>query len=472
MIDEDAILDSVRYLRYVRPIDPDEITTYVPDNPHPAVVRQTIRDHSVELGLYERDDGTFEPVGDDPVDSTFDGVDRFPESWSRLLEDLLVDHYGPGWHDGESGDRLRYRIDRMKTEYFAGEAVEYDLETAFAYAIYHLPDYYAAIQYVLAELTGDGLLPRKLSILDVGAGAGGPALGIHDFMPTRRLVAYDAVEPSPAADVLSHFLDRTGQNFHASIHRERAEEFTPKDTYDLLCFNNVIAELEDPVALVDRYIDSLADDGTLLVLSPAEKRTATRLRSVEREILDRRPDLTVFAPTVRLWPDEKPQDRGWTFTRKRPLELPSFQVRLDRGTGSNGHVRADAGDETYCNVDIQFAYLLARTDGRRAIEFEPDHRRVAKMADSDRHVTERLDYVGIKLSPNIGEGNPLYKVGDGSEGVDHYAVLTRQSALNDAVLDAPYGALLRFENVLVLWNDDEDAYNLVIDDQSVVDRLA
>jgi hypothetical protein len=32
--------------------------------------------------------------------------------------------------------------------------------------------------------------------------------------------------------------------------------------------------------------------------------------------------------------------------------------------------------------------------------------------------------------------------------------------------------LLRFENVLVLWNDDEGAYNLVVDGETVVDRLA
>jgi len=28
-----------------------------------------------------------------------------------------------------------------------------------------------------------------------------------------------------------------------------------------------------------------------------------------------------------------------------------------------------------------------------------------------------------------------------------------------------------FEEVLVLWNDDEDAYNLVVDEKTIVDRL-
>ena len=95
------------------------------------------------------------------------------------------------------------------------------------------------------------------------------------------------------------------------------------------------------------------------------------------------------------------------------------------------------------------------------------------MADTERHVTERIDIDALKLSPDLSEeGNPLFKISDGSERTDHYAVLTQRSALNDDLETAPYGSLLRFENVLVLWNDDEAAYNLVVDGETIVDRLA
>jgi hypothetical protein len=42
--------------------------------------------------------------------------------------------------------------------------------------------------------------------------------------------------------------------------------------------------------------------------------------------------------------------------------------------------------------------------------------------------------------------------------------------LNRALLEAEYGDLLHFENVLVLWNDDEAAYNLVVGAETAVDR--
>ncbi|CCQ36432.1 probable S-adenosylmethionine-dependent methyltransferase [Natronomonas moolapensis 8.8.11] len=473
MTDTDGVLDAAKYLRPVRPIDPEEIYEYVEGQPHPAVVRQTLREHAFELGVVEREDGTFVPVEEGPIEPAFRGVERFPDAYARRFEDLLVERYGSGWPEGDAGDRLRERIDGLKVAYFADESVTYDEETALAYALYHLPDYYAAIQYVLDELGRAGLLDRTLRVLDVGAGAGGPALGLYDYLPDDSLVEYDAVEPSAAADVFETMLDPTRPGFDATVHRETAEAFAPEGEYDLVVFGNVLSELEAPVPVVERYLEALAPDGTVLALSPAEERTATRLRDVERDLLDRNEELSVYAPTIRLWPGESPDDRGWTFTRKPDVEAPSFQRRLERAASDSPGGSPDSGDGRYTNSAVQFAYLLLRTDGRRAIEYDPDPGRVAKMAESERHVTERIDIAALKLSPDLADdGHPLFKISDGSEAIDHYAVLAERSGLNESLEAAPYGSLLRFENVLVLWNDDEGAYNLVVDAETVVDRLA
>jgi SAM-dependent methyltransferase len=523
-----SVLDNARYLRRVRPVDPEEIHEYVEGTLHPAVVRQTLREAAFDLGLREREDGTFVPADDDPVAVRADRVEAVPERHERRLDDLLVERYGRDWEHGESGDRLRGTVRRIKEEYYRQHPVEYDAETALAYALYHLPDNYAVGQYATGSLAADGLLPRTLRVLDVGAGVGGPALGLLDLLPGDALVDYHAVEPSAAADVFEGLVD-PGRNRRVTVHRETAEAFDPASLvgdaedgaageggdvasegsgdvasegsgdaageggsasgddagseadgeaageggFDVVLFANVLSELEDPVAVARRYADVLAPDGTLVCLAPADRNTAIGLREVERA-LEREGSaageaLTVYAPEVRLWSWRTPEDEGWSFDARPDLATPTTQRRLDEATPESDPEHAPG---EFVNADVQFAPAYLRRDGRTRVDVSPDPDRFAPLVDSPDHVTDRVDCLAFKLSANLAEGNPLFRVGDGSQTVDHYAVCTRESALNRDLLEAGYGALLAFENVLLLWNDDEASYNLVVDAETVVDRVA
>ena len=509
MIDREAVRSNAKYLQQVRPIDPEEIAEYIEGQPHPAVVRQTLREEAFDLGLVERADGTFVPIAEGPVPHREWAPEAFPDRYSRAVEDVLVDRYGPDWHRGDSGRQLRKAIREMKADYLDRAAVEYDEPTAAGYAVYHLPAYYAAVGYVLSTLTERGLLDRTLRVLDVGAGAGGPALGLHDFLfgvdeaddadsdaddgdplpneipgidQQAASVDYHAVEPSAAAEVLDRLLDETARNFRPTIHRTTIEEFdydsvshsTETDTddagtFDLILFGNVLNELDDPEGVVRTALDHLAPDGSLVALEPADKNTATELREIERAVADGDDEVTIYAPTLRLWPDTMPSDRGWSFDVRPALDTPAFQQRLAEGhESSETDVEADA----YRNTDVQFAYSVLRHDGERRYPFQASRERHATMAAMDDHVTERIDLLAVKLSGDLSDGdNALFKIGDGSQATDHYAVLTKESTLNRDLAAADYGAVLSFENVLVLWNDDEDAYNLVVDAETVVDSL-
>ncbi len=455
----EAVRANAKYLKQVRPIDPEEIHEYVEGRPHPSAVRQVLRESAIDLGVIERADGTFTPAPEGTVEPNGD-VDNFPNEYSRILLDRLVAEYGIDWADGETGNRLRNVIRQIKEDYFRGRSVTYDREAAFGYAIYHLPDSYATVRYVVDELARSGLLPRTLRILDIGAGVGGPALGLNDYFGEDTLVEYHAVEPSAAADLLEEFLEATNRNFHWTVHRESAEAFEPAGEYDVVSFVNVLSELASPVTTVDRYRDSLAPDGSLVTIAPADKATSTGLREVERQLVD---GLSVFSPTIRLWPGGDPGSRCWSFDVRPALEVPEFQRRLDS---------AGRNDGEFVNVDVQYSYAILRKDGERRIDVTLDATRFAKMAEMDRHVTDRIDLVAIKLSHDLSDnGHPLFLVGDGSEDIDHYAVLTNETSLNRGLLDAGYGSLLLLENVLALWNEDEAAYNLVVDDQSTVETV-
>ncbi|WP_122089615.1 small ribosomal subunit Rsm22 family protein [Halalkalicoccus subterraneus] len=466
---ERAILDTAKYLRNVRPIDPEEVVEYVEGVTHPAVVSQTLRDNALSLELVEREDGTFVPASDEPISTDFDGVSTIPDRYHTRFEDLLVEHFGPDWADGESGATLRTEIRRLKERYYRQEAVEYSYEAALGYAIYHLSDYYAAGQYVLDELGSRGLLPARLRVLDVGSGVGGPALGLAEYAEDA-LVEYHAVEPSAAADVLEDLFEEAPRNFHPTVHRSTAEAFEPEGEYDLLLFANVLSELAEPAAVLENYLSHLASDGSLIAIEPADKNTATGLREVEHEVVDGR-EQTVFAPTLRLWPDREPTDHGWSFDRKPDFDVPALQRHLDEGRRADGERdERDAATGEFLNTDVQYAYSILRRDGQRRLDATASPERFAPFADSEAHVTDRVDCIAVKLSHSLSEGNPLFLLGDGSQSESHYAVLTRETALNRALVEADYGDVLVFESTLVLWNDDEGAYNLVVDDESVVDR--
>jgi hypothetical protein len=200
----------------------------------------------------------------------------------------------------------------------------------------------------------------------------------------------------------------------------------------------------------------------MLAIAPADRNTATDLRTVERAVADDGP-ATVYAPTIRLWPHQRPTGECWSFDRKADIEVPEIQRRLDDAGGATGE---------FVNVDVQYAYSVLRLDGREAIEMTPDRGVHAPMADAESYVTDRVNLLAVKLSHDLsdGEGNQLFLLGDGSEATDHFAVRTDPTMLNVDLVEADYGDLLSIQNALVLWNDDEGAYNVVVDGEAVVDR--
>lgn len=465
-VNKDELRANAKYLRDVRPIDPEEICEYLSTPRHPAVVRRALREEAASLGLVERDDGTFAPVEPGPASVPPASVTAFPEEHARVLEDRLVDVYGPDWHRGESGDALREAIRRLKTDYYYENDVSYDETAALGYAIYHLHDYYAVGRYVAADLAAEGLLPRNARVLDIGAGVGGPFLGLADAVPDDGLLNYHAVEPSPAADLLTDFIDASGPNVHGTLHPETAEALdtdalTEGGDFDLVTAFSVLSELDDPIAIAERYLDVLADDGTLVLVAPADRNTSIGLREVERALETR--GVTVYAPTVRLWDGERPTDRGWSFVEKPDIDAPGFQRRL-----------AEAAERPaeFLNESVKYSHSFLRTDERRKHDLSLPASRYAKLGDADRHVSKRVDLVAAKLSNDLSEGgNPLFKISDGSEDTDCYAVVVDRTALNRDLLGADYGDLVEFESALCLWNDDKDAYNFVVDDEVIVDRL-
>lgn len=468
-VDRSALRDVARYLRQVRPIDPAEIAEYLPGVPDPRVIRQVLREEAFDLGLAEGENGSFRPAATGPLRVAPDPVARLPEAIDRRLESILVETYGPAWARGETGAAIRDRIAALKADYYAGRPVEYDRDVALAYAIYHLADYYASTHALLAELAAEGLLPSRARILEVGSGVGGPALAVADVFEAAAGVEkrdphfeYHGLEPSAAAEVFESLVGDGPRNGSFLVHRQHAESYEPSASFDLILFSNVLSELSEPIAVVERYLRSLAEDGTVLLVAPADRSTSVQLREVERAL--ETSGLTVYGPTVRLWPGEHPTETCWSFDRQPSIEPPLVQRRLAE----------EAEDpDAVLNTSVQYSHSILRRDDRRRFDVSLDRSTVGRLAELEKSVGKRLDFVLAKLSRNLAtDGHPLFKVSDGSESVGVFAVLVNETELNRPLREANYGSLLRFTGALVLFNDDEGAYNLVVDEETVVDQVA
>ena len=81
------------------------------------------------------------------------------------------------------------------------------------------------------------------------------------------------------------------------------------------------------------------------------------------------------------------------------------------------------------------------------------------------HIGKRVNVAGIKMSAELGDTRShVFKLCDGTAKTQVYAVLPSYHITpeNDPITSAPYGSLLELRNVLVRYNKEHDAYNLLV----------
>lgn len=461
---EEAVLDAAKYLRSVRPLDPHELIEYVEADIDPNAVTRILRAHAVSLRILERDDGTFAPPPSGPIDGTAGTIEALPSALDDTLEAILEERFGPDWAHSETGDRLRDAIRSLKARYLEGGSISYADLDPWAYLIYHFPRSYAATRAVLHLLADDQLLAHHFSILDVGAGVGPHFAAVVDTVPTEALVEYHAIEPTDQIDVLEEMSERyAGRNVHLTTDQTGVETADLDGPFDVILLGNVLSEVDDPSRVARDTLDLLATDGTWVALAPADPRTSRQLREVERTLC---PPATIYAPTLRLWSDREPSDDMWSFVEGPPIERPTVQRVLAAGAAPDSR-------RAYTNTAVRYAYSILRLDGRRSVDIEADSARFAPLGDLHAAIGKRVNVVAVKLSGDLAEKDgALFRIGDGSQTDPTFASVVQWSSLNEALRTTPYGGIVTFERALVLWNDDEDAMHLVVDDESIVDHIA
>jgi SAM-dependent methyltransferase len=396
-----------------------------------------------------------------------------PPVLEGYIEQYISKKVGKDWTDPVITERLRKAIVTQKDDYWKPahrRSLQYTKGySVLGYLAYHFPVYFMQTEHLLAQLARDGLLKKSMTILDVGTGPGVVPLAIADFwsrLDNAQAVVYSLERSEEHIEAFlslrDAFVPRGGKvsvkpPVKADITQPGAASIP--DTIDLVIFSNVLNELTDATmdtraAIVEKIAERLSPDGTILIVEPADEENAMRMRTLTAELHKR--GFTIYAPCTFIWGTPCTAPRCWSFETALYIRKTRVMEHLARC------------DEPYryVNTDIKYSYAILRKDGLRKSEYRAGHgSKFLRLSKIHLHVGKRVNVAGVKMSGELGDGkNHLFKICDGTAKTPVYAVLPSYHATpeNDVLRTAAYGTVLEMKGVLVRYNKEHDAYNLLV----------
>ncbi|MDD1675714.1 MAG: hypothetical protein LUQ17_03405, partial [Methanomicrobiales archaeon] len=402
-----------------------------------------------------------------------------PDPLQRLVESYIEKKVGKKWDDPVTLERIRTAITTQKRQYWReGSKREIQYRTGYsvlAYLAYQMPVFFGQFQHLLFLLASEGLLPEEMTVLDVGTGPGIIPLAIADFY--RRLghgsVTVHALESSDEHREAFQFLVPAYTGTVPGVHVEpliRGDLSSVDDSrlphrIDLIVFSNVLNEIPvstgERARILHQYAPLLAENGTVVLTEPADLANSTELRRVSLATVSSG-EYTLYAPCTFLWGRHCRPERCWSFAFYGEIAPPLLMEAL--GRSPEGY--------RFLNTDMKMSYALLRKDGRtRCPHRIPAGSRFLPLSQLPRHVGKVVNVVAAVMSEDIGDrDHHVHLVCDGTAEKPVYVILPRYQAGKNTrdLLEARYGDLREFREVLVRYNRTHDSYNLLLTARSRV----
>ncbi|HJJ98828.1 MAG TPA: class I SAM-dependent methyltransferase [Methanocorpusculum sp.] len=381
---------------------------------------------------------------------------------------------GKKWKDESVLEKIRLAITAQKKSYWEeGERRVVQYKGGYrvlGYMAYQMPGYVAEFSEFFLQLLREGLIQDHLRILDVGAGPGTVAIAVARVLElcdgvTAEVVSLERSEVFREAyqTIVPAFVKAAGDC--VAVPRPIAADITevmPDGEFDLIVCSNVINELgvhgDAKTDLMMRLSERLVPDGNLVLLEPADLLNATMLRDLSRD-MERR-GLTLYAPCNDIRGVHCTVSPCWTFATYAAIRPTKLMFALG---GKEEKFR-------FVNTDIKFSYAVLRKDGNRRCGYHvPAATKRARFSQLKKHVGKRIHVTVSVMSAEIGDAkNYLYLVCDGTGDIPAYVVLPahHRSPKHEALLSAPYGAVVAIDSVLVRFNAKQSAYNLLMGPES------
>jgi SAM-dependent methyltransferase len=478
------VVSAVKYVCRMKPeFMLSEIRDYVKGDLTVSQIFDVVSPMAFELGLrLEPVDGDYRvsrlapPV---PVvlseegrkaQEAFLGSPHLPEKLEALIEQYIGKKTGKPWDDPAVLEKTRKAIVAQKAGYWKeGPMRKISYEKGYdilGYLAYQFPVYFAQTGHILYELALDGLLKNRMKILDVGTGPGTVPLAIAEFYHRAK-----------CGEAVVYSLEKFDENIeafmalvpeYASGSGVTAEKPVKGDLLDLrtedipggidlMVFSNVLNELgvdvERRAEIVEAAAGKLANDGNIVIVEPADKVNSTEMRKLVVRLMDK--GMGVYSPCSFIWCARCHPESCWTFQQKEDIKPPLLMQKL-----------AEVEPHRYMNTDIKYSYTVLRKDDLSREKYRvPEKAKFARLSKIKTHVKKHVNVVAAVMSGDLGDKKDhVFKVCDGTAVKPVYAILPffHVDPKNEALLKAKYGQVLEMYGVLVRYNKEYDAYNLLV----------
>jgi hypothetical protein len=493
-MDERAVLST---LKYVSAIEKEfllsTILDYLEGNPHLDELYSMIHPRLTDLDLFaERVENDYlvkrkEPAGflvPDQADiekiRLFFAHPEIPASIQALFERYIENKTGKRWNDPAVIGRIRNAVLQQKAQYWRGSGgIGYRKGySVMGYLAYQAPVYIIQFEHLLYNLAADGLVKSHVRMLDVGTGPGVVPLAVIDLYSRLHGFSADIFAVERSDEFLQAYREivvplageQPGITIHDPLQMELLDPEAGKlpASLDLIVIQNALNEMEKAkkgygaeILLILSTL--LSSDGSIIVAEPADMENSTGLRRIVYQALKK--GLSIYSPCPSFWGLSCRAESCWSFIEKPPLAPTRLMNEVARGPDSY----------RFINTDIKYSFAILRKDGRAREEFKfPKESRYARLSALQRHINRKIDVVAAVISGELGDENThVFRICDGTAQRPVFAILPsyHTTPQNRQLLSVRYGSPAEFRQVLVRFNKEHNAYNLLVTRHSTVNLL-
>ncbi|WP_406661748.1 methyltransferase domain-containing protein [Methanolobus sp. ZRKC3] len=400
----------------------------------------------------------------------------------RLIEQYVEKKTAKKWNDPEMLDKIRKAVVAQKSEYWKeGKARNISYEKGYhilGYLAYQFPVYFVQSQHILYKMMQEGLLKKRMTILDVGTGAGTVPLSIVDLynrLDDHRATIYSIEKYDENIEAYKFLVpEYAGRRSKVSIQEpikadiKKLDMEKIPDKIDLMVFSNVLNELEgmdtkQKADIVMKLSGKLSEDGNIIIIEPADKVNSIEARKLTIELKER--GLGIYGPCSFIWGPGCTPESCWSFEQKPDIKSTRLMQTM-----------ADCPESyRYINTDIKYTYAILRKDKLSEKKYRvPSKARFLRFSHLQKHIGKRINVICSLMSSDLANENySVYKVCDGTSRKSVYAIMPLHNITeeNISLRKANYGDILSIENVLVKYNEITDSYNLLVGKGSFIELV-